>query len=131
MAKIVKKLKSAVKSPKIVVKLPKKILLTVLILLAGVVIGDTLGKIVLGSAKAADMTSANLLGSVTKWIIWIFAVIAALFQLDIASVFLQTLFTGIIIAISLATGLAFGLGGQKAASEFIEKMKEDISHKGR
>ena len=34
MAKIVKKLKSAVKSPKIVVKLPKKILLTVLILLA-------------------------------------------------------------------------------------------------
>lgn len=108
-----------------------RVIVAVLILLAGVVIGDTLSKIVRGSARAASMTSANLLGSVTKWLIWIFAVLAALFQLDIAAAFVQTLFTGVIVALSLAAGLAFGLGGQKAASEFIDKMKEDISHRGR
>jgi hypothetical protein len=33
------------------------------------------------------------------------------------------LFTGVVFAVSLALGLAFGLGGRDAAARFIEKVK--------
>jgi small-conductance mechanosensitive channel len=59
----------------------------------------------------------NFLGSVTKWAIWIFAALAALFQLGIGATFIQTLFTGVIVALALAIGLSFGLGGRDAARD--------------
>ncbi|MEN9621689.1 MAG: hypothetical protein RLZZ67_123 [Candidatus Parcubacteria bacterium] len=104
-----------------------QVLVAVLILLVSVVIADTVSKVVVGSAKAAGVKSANFLGTVTKWAIWIFALLAALVQLGIAVGFIQTLFTGVVVALSLAFGLAFGLGGQQAAAGYIEKMKHEIA----
>lgn len=106
-----------------------QVIIAVLILLLAAVIGDVMQKIITTSAKAAQIHSARFLGSFTKWAIWIFAVLAALFQLNIAATFIQTLFTGIVVALSLAVGLAFGLGGQDAAARFIEKTRQEISHK--
>lgn len=105
------------------------VIAAVLILLIAAVIGDVLNKVVRGSALAAGFHRANLLGSVTKWSIWIFAILAALFQLGIAAAFVQTLFTGVIIALSIAFGLAFGLGGQETAAHWLEKTREEIAHK--
>lgn len=106
-----------------------QVIIAVLILLLAAVIGDVMQRIVTASAKAAEIRSARFLGSFTKWAIWIFGILAALLQLNIASAFIQTLFTGIVVALSLAFGLAFGLGGQDAAARFIEKTKQEISHK--
>ena len=104
-----------------------QVIAAVLILLLAVVIADALQKTVVASAKAADLTSANFLGSITKWSIWIFAVLAALVQLGIGAIFIQTLFTGVVVALSVAFGLAFGLGGRDAAAQAIEKMKKEIT----
>lgn len=101
----------------------------VLILLFAVIIADVMKKVVVGSAKAAHFRSANFLGSVTRWSIWVFAVLAALGQLNVATAFVQTLFTGIVIAVSLALGLAFGLGGQDAARDYIATIKEEVSNR--
>ena len=103
-----------------------QVIVAVLILLVSVVIASAMQKVVVGAAMAAGVRSANFLGSVTKWAIWIFAVLMALFQLGIAAPFVQTLFTGFIVALSLAFGLSFGLGGQQAAAGFIERMREEI-----
>lgn len=103
-----------------------QVIVAVLILLVAVVIASAMQRVVVGAAMAAGVRSANFLGSVTKWAIWIFAVLMALFQLGIAAPFVQTLFTGFIVALSLAFGLSFGLGGQQAAAGFIEKMREEI-----
>jgi len=103
-----------------------RVIVAVLILLVAVVIADTLRRIVVASARAANVRSANFLGSVTKWSIWIFAILTVLFQLGIAAPFVQTLFTGFVVAVSLAVGLSFGLGGQGAASEVIEKLKREV-----
>ncbi|HBV00938.1 MAG TPA: hypothetical protein DEF00_00905 [Candidatus Taylorbacteria bacterium] len=103
-----------------------QVIVAVLILLVSVVIASAMQKVVVGTAMAAGVRSANFLGSVTKWAIWIFAVLMALFQLGIAAPFVQTLFTGFIVALSLAFGLSFGLGGQQAAAGFIERMREEI-----
>lgn len=104
-----------------------RVIVAVLILLVAVVIADAMQKVVVGSARAANIRSANLLGSVTKWAIWIFAILTVLFQLGIAAPFVQTLFTGFVVAVSLAVGLAFGLGGQGAAADVVEKLKREVA----
>lgn len=104
-----------------------QVIAAVLILLISVVVGEAMRKIVTASAKATGMMSANFLGSVTKWAIWIFAVLAALFQLGIAATLIQTLFTGAVVALALALGLAFGIGGKDAARDYIDKLRDEIS----
>jgi small-conductance mechanosensitive channel len=106
-----------------------QVIAAVLILLIAVIIGEALRKTVVASAKAASMESANFLGSVTKWSIWVFAGLAALFQLGIGAIFIQTLFTGVVIALALAFGIAFGVGGKDAAADAVDKIKKEISDK--
>lgn len=106
-----------------------QVIVAVLILLVAAVIAEIMQKLVIGGTKAARMRSSNFLGSVTKWSIWVFAILAALFQLGVAATFVQTLFTGVVVAIALALGLSFGLGGQDAAARYIDKLKGDISDK--
>jgi small-conductance mechanosensitive channel len=102
------------------------VIVAVLILVAGALIADVMQRVVVGSAKAADISSAGFLGGITRWAIWIFAILAALYQLGIAGAFVQTLFTGFIAMLAIAGGLAFGLGGKDAASRYIEKLRQDI-----
>ncbi len=103
-----------------------QVIVAVLIMLVAVVIAEAMRKVVVGSAKAAGIRSAGFLGAVTKWAIWIFALLAALLQLGIAVTFLQTLFTGVVVALSLAFGLAFGLGGQSAASRYLDHLQAEM-----
>ena len=103
------------------------VIIAALILLVSVVIAEAVQKLVVSSAKAANISSANVLGMISKWAIWIFAFMAALAQLQILNSFIQPLFIGIIAAISLALGLSFGLGGRDAAARYIEKVKSDVS----
>ncbi len=103
-----------------------QVIVAVLIMLVAVVIAEAMRKVVVGSAKAAGLRSAGFLGAVTKWAIWIFALLAALLQLGIAVTFLQTLFTGVVVALSLAFGLAFGLGGQSAASRYLDHLQAEM-----
>lgn len=105
-----------------------RVIVAALVLLAAGVLGDVMKKIVVTSAKAAGMHSSGFAGNVTKWAIWIFAILVALSHLGIAAAFVQTLFTGVVVALSLALGLAFGLGGQDAAAKFIEKTRSEIAH---
>ena len=105
------------------------VLAAALILLAAGVIGDATGRVVVTGAKTAGIGSAHFVGAVAKWSIWVFAILVALSQLGIAAAFSQTLFTGIVIAVSLALGLSFGLGGQEAASRFIDKLRDEMSNK--
>lgn len=111
----------------IVVGYLPQLIIAVLILLVGAVVGDVLSKVVNASARTAGLSSAGVLSVVSKWGVWIFAVLVALSQMGIAGAFIQTLFTGFVVAVSLALGLSFGLGGQQAAAKAIEKVQESMS----
>lgn len=106
-----------------------QVIVAVLMLIAAGLVADAMKKIVLSSAMTAEIQSASFLATVTKWVIWVFAILVALSQLGIAVGFVQTIFTGLVVALSLGLGLAFGLGGQEAASRVIEKVSKDISGK--
>lgn len=110
----------------ILIYLPN-VIIAALILVAAAVIANAAQRVVSGSARGAGLPSAGLLGGIAKWAIWIFAILAALYQLGIVGPFVQTLFTGLVAMIVISGGLAFGLGGKDVAASYLEKLRQDIS----
>jgi hypothetical protein len=106
-----------------------QLIIAILILLVGAVVGDVMYRIVVASSRTAGLASSNFLGTVARWGIWIFAILIALSQMGVAGAFIQTIFTGFVVAVSLALGLSFGLGGQEAAKDTIHKIKEQITRR--
>lgn len=106
-----------------------KVIIASLVLVIATILADAMKKVVRASAQAANIRSANMLGTVTLYSIWIFAFIIALSELGIATAFMQILFTGLIAALAIALGLAFGLGGKDAAGRAVEKVANDMSSK--
>src|SRR3989338_8898551 len=101
-----------------------QVIVAVLILLVAAVVAQASERVVAGSAKAAQLHAAGFLGKVAHYAIWIFALLAALYHLEVATAFVQTLFTGVVIAVSLALGLAFGLGGQASAGRYLDHLQK-------
>ena len=99
-----------------------RVIVAVLILLVAMVVANVASASVEAGANAAGFGAAKLLASIARYAILLFAVLAALSQLEIAPELVQILFMGIVFAASLATGLAFGLGGRDAASRYLDKM---------
>lgn len=104
-----------------------QVIVAVFILLIAAVVAESANRVVTGSAKAASLHAAGFLGKVAQYAIWVFALLAALAQLNVATAFVQTLFTGVVIAVSLAIGLAFGLGGQSSAARYLEHLQSEIN----
>lgn len=102
-----------------------QVIIAVLVLLFAAVIAEASQRVVTGAARAAHIRQANLLGAVARYAIWIFAILVALDRLGVSPL-IQTLFTGIVVALALAFGLAFGLGGQQAAARYIERVQNEI-----
>lgn len=103
-----------------------KVVIASLVLIIATILADTMKKLVRASAQAANIRSANMLGSITLYAIWIFAFIIALSELGIASAFMQILFTGFIAALAIALGLSFGLGGKEAAGRAVERLSDNM-----
>lgn len=106
-----------------------RIIVAAFILIIATVVADFLQKAVIAGTKALSLRSANMLGTITKYTVWVFAFIIALGQLGIAPAYMQILFAGIIGMIAVAGALAFGLGGKDAAARLISKLGQDVSHK--
>jgi len=100
------------------------VIAAVLILVASLVLGHFLRRIVTASVLSAKLHAAHFLGTLVWWIVVVFGFLAALSQLDIASAIIQTLVTGFIAMIALAGGLAFGLGGKDYASRMLNKLQD-------
>ncbi len=100
------------------------ILVAALILVVTFLLADFVARLVSGSAKAANMPS-SVASLVARYSIIVAGVISALAQLNIAAAgLLEIFFGGIVAALALALGLAFGLGGRDAAARCIEKMED-------
>ncbi len=108
---------------KLVAYLPN-VVAAVAILVIGLLIGHFLSNIVHKTTEAAGITSSKRLASLTKWSIFVFALIAALVQLKVAPDLLRILFAGFVAMLAVAGGLAFGLGGKDAAKEIVDKLSK-------
>ena len=102
------------------------VIIAVLILVVGLVLGSFLEDLIVKILKGTKAKLTALIARVAKWAVVIFAVLAALIQLKVAPMLIQTLFTTIAMAIALGAALAFGLGGKDAAKDMIDKIKRDM-----
>lgn len=105
-----------------------QVIAAILILILAAIVAEAAKNIVSSSARAAGAHAGNLAGAVAKYAIWVTAILAVLNQLGVASEFVQTLFTGVVVALALGFGLAFGLGGKEAAARTIERIRSEIAH---
>lgn len=103
-----------------------KVVIAALILIIATIVSEALSKMVIASAKSMNLASANLLGTITKYAVWIFAFIIALGQLGVAAYYMSVLFTGIIAMLALGGALAFGLGGRDHASRLLSRLGEEV-----
>lgn len=100
----------------------------VVILGVGLIVGNLLGNIVFRTTSNSDSVSnlGGMLGGLARWSIIIFALMAALIQVGVAASLIQIIFTGFVVAISLALGLAFGLGGRDRAHDWLDRMDKNM-----
>jgi len=103
------------------------VIIAVLILVVGLVLGAFLEDLIVKILKGTQAKLISLIARVAKWAVVIFSVLAALIQLKVAAILIQTLFTAVVMAIALGAALAFGLGGKDAAKDAIDKIKRDVS----
>lgn len=102
-----------------------RVLIAALILVIATVLSEAVSKTVGAGARAMNLHSANMLGSIAKYAVWVFAFIIAFDKLGVFQYFGQIFFAGLVVMLSLAFGLAFGLGGKDAAARFLDKVSRD------
>lgn len=102
------------------------LIVAILILLFAVRFGDFASGIVAGALSLADSHATKVVSIVVKNILIAFGIMAAIVQLDIpgASELIRILFIGFVASISLAGGLAFGLGGKDFIRDLLENLKK-------
>jgi hypothetical protein len=105
------------------------LIVAVAIFVVATIVAEILEKIIKASVKKMEISYIGFLGTLVKWAIYIFAGLAILLQLGVTPTIINTLIFGLIGTLSLALGLAFGLGGKDAAAKLIEDLKRRISEK--
>jgi len=100
--------------------------ISVAILVIASVLAGFLAKVVKGSAEAGGLAYANLFGSVVSFAVWIFAIIAVLYEFGLDPVLVRYLFIAVVAMMALAGGLAFGLGGQEVGRKLLEKAEKGV-----
>lgn len=105
----------------IILWIPNLIVALVIVLL-GMLLADVLGPVARGAASRSGMGNPDLVASIAEFGVMAFAVIFALNQLGIGKELVDALFIGMVFALALAIGLAFGLGGRETAGEMWRRM---------
>jgi mechanosensitive ion channel-like protein len=103
--------------------IPNLIVAAVILLLAPLLARFVRGAIEVGAGEMG-FTNAPLLGRIAEIAIVAFAVVIAINQIGIAATLVNTLFVGLVGAVALAFGLAFGLGGRDVAAQITQSWYE-------
>lgn len=106
-----------------------KIFVAVIMITLGFIIGEFVRKSVKTAEGSNRLTGsfAGPLSMLSEWAVIIFSFMAALTQLGIAVSLINILFSGLIFMLSLAGGLAFGLGGRENASRMLNNLENKIN----
>lgn len=102
------------------------VVIAVLILITGITIANFLSGIIRASVRIARLTSANTLANAAWLATFTFTLLVALRELQVPASVVQYLVIGVIAALALAAGIAFGNGKESARSWFGE-LRRDLT----
>ncbi|HEY3012987.1 MAG TPA: hypothetical protein VGJ36_09585 [Gemmatimonadales bacterium] len=109
--------------------LPNLVVALVVLVIGGLA-AKALSQLVRGASAEAGFTNADMLATVTRVAVWAFTIVVAINQLGIATTLINTLLIGVVGALAIAFGLAFGLGGRDRAAQLIDTMGRSIEQAG-
>lgn len=98
--------------------IPNLVVAVVVLIIAGLA-ANALGDLVRGATAQAGFSNPDLLETITRVAVWSFGIVVAVNQIGIAQTLVNTLFMGLVGALALAAGLAFGLGGRDTAGQIV------------
>ena len=99
--------------------LPNLVVALVILFVAGVAARGA-SNIAHGATAEAGFSNPETLARIARTAVWAFTIVFAVNQIGIASSLINTLFMGVVGALALAAGLAFGLGGRDLASNVLD-----------
>lgn len=110
-----------------VIKFLPNIYISFLILFAALFAENFSRKIIIGSIENEKLVYSKILGEIIRFSIWILAVLAILYQLNIAQALVLSIFIAFLAALALAAGISFGIGGKDLAKKVLDEIKNKIS----
>ncbi|OGG15482.1 hypothetical protein A3D77_06560 [Candidatus Gottesmanbacteria bacterium RIFCSPHIGHO2_02_FULL_39_11] len=102
------------------------VLVAVIIGWIGLVVARLVSTLIRHSMKGVGGSESRILSHAARYIIIFFTILVILTELGVAADLVRILFTGIIAGLSLAFGLAFGLGGKDHANTIIDMFLKRI-----
>ena len=102
-----------------------EVFVAILILFLGVAIANFLSRAALLAAVNAGYAAARIVSWAIRFIIWILAITMTMEELGLARQTVISAFSIVFGATMLGLAIAFGLGGQAIAREFLEKYLAD------
>jgi small-conductance mechanosensitive channel len=102
------------------------IFISVLIFLVAVYLLDFSKKIFIGTLEQKKISFTPLVGNSFSLFIWTITILAILYQLKIIPELISAIFFGLVAIVSLALGIAFGLGGKDLAAKFLKDLQEKL-----
>jgi len=102
------------------------IFISIVIFIVAVFIADFSKKIIVSDFREEKLTYSNFLGNIIASSVWVIAILAILYQLQITQTLILIAFIGFIALIVLTVGIAFGLGGKEIAKKTLEDIEKKI-----
>ncbi len=99
--------------------IPNLVVAVVILVIAGLA-ANALGDLIRGATAQAGFSNPDLLATIARVAVWAFGIVVAVNQIGIAQTLVNTLFMGLVGALALAAGLAFGLGGRDTAGQIVD-----------
>jgi hypothetical protein len=102
------------------------IFIAFLIFAVAVFLADLCRKNLAANLAKEKFAYSHFLAKAVSSTIWTLAVLAILYQLKIIAPLVLAIFIGIVITVSLAVGVALGLGGKDIAAKILKEVEERI-----
>jgi hypothetical protein len=109
--------------------LPNLVVALVVLVIGGLA-AKALSQLVRGASAEAGFTNPDMLATVANVAVWGFTIVVAVNQLGIATTLINTMLVGLVGALALAFGLAFGLGGRERAAQMLERAGRNVERAG-
>jgi Conserved TM helix len=109
--------------------LPNLVVALVVLVIGGLA-AKALSQLVRGASAEAGFTNPDMLATVASVAVWGFTIVVAVNQLGIATSLINTMLVGVVGALALAFGLAFGLGGRERAAQMLERAGRNVERAG-
>lgn len=102
------------------------VFVAILVLFLGTLAATVVADLVRGATASARIGNPTIFAGVARWAIIGFAALIALEQLNITPALINELFGGMVAALAIAFGLAFGLGGQDSVRRWLSRSDSSL-----